>query len=1189
VLGQTWISFASLNRINPRVTSCFFGHRARFFGLPNAARMLNANSSAWNPYSQPQPVQRQSGPYEVGIAYEVGSRSISSITSVRLDPFEELLWTGTSSGRVVSYQLPTNEKYTSWQGHSAPMISHEFAPSSAVQDILLNDQGIVSLAPNGLRFSTRGGLLLSNYMHNDHQSELYAMCFSDERSGSTRSKLFFGGSGDSIYLFNLQSNSVIQEIQIPHGVSKIKRGRSLYCGTGDGKLIFCDARSNRIENTYHCFPGGISDIAERGDFLVVSGYSERVDREGNPLIDPMVKVFDIRYMRPLKNIPFHASPYYLNFHPKFSSMLTVCSAAGHFQYLDLNTGMPHMAPWEIATSGHGVSCFDISTTGSVIAFGSYSGVVHEWSEREDFVCNGYSNPSVPLPPPYVPPSCEMNEWSPLSTPAMDLVLEECTDLLSGWNGCLFFALPHPAHPLLSPDMERNLRKQDFLGVIPTTPGSFIRNLVRSTDPMDLPNNLEYAFSNGAKLAKQPQEAAASQLNTLPRPTKLYRKVAMHHNAKGFLVDMSGYNQTQLTGLDNTLANSYINPLLQVIYWIPSIHAHCKSHLHKEELSLTSELGFLFHMLDLSHGGNSEPRNFLKTLSDVPSAIQAGILEEEGITPTYERLIEKVQSTLFDQLHKEHTTFTPINYRDPTKTHPKPAISIINEQFGSSQCTTNHCHQCENETSITLEHTHYNLVFPEIPSSFATVLKNSLCPTNTTHAWCQNCNSFQLSDQRKDILSLPDTLILNCYSPNHHQQSEAFWTLVGENDDPKERKPDWIPFKIEMTVDNITNKLQIKELSDRADAMIDDDCYVLTAVVNKISDWRAASKTHLVANIRVKPSCHPKEVVDPRDEVWFLFNDFCVSPISKFQAIQINPHWKIPCMLYYTRMSTLTTPRKSIDPLGDHIFFVKDPLERPPGLEAEPASFTPLSASEVKALPGALVAIDSEHVRISTEEVVQRVGRNVVVKPVQSTLARVSVLRTWDTQYLPFIDDYISTPETKIKDYLTVYSGLHPGDLDPLRSVHHVTTRKHCYLKLRRLVDCGCKFVGHGLQKDFAIINMVVPPDQIVDTVNLFYIEGARRISLRFLALLFLGIEIQKDTHDSIEDAKTALLLYFKYLEIKKSIEGKEEVFQDIMNTVYDLGEAITWKPELYGGNHRQIMDNKLLSVMTKQNDSNSKK
>lgn len=69
----------------------------------------------------------------------------------------------------------------------------------------------------------------------------------------------------------------------------------------------------------------------------------------------------------------------------------------------------------------------------------------------------------------------------------------------------------------------------------------------------------------------------------------------------------------------------------------------------------------------------------------------------------------------------------------------------------------------------------------------------------------------------------------------------------------------------------------------------------------------------------------------------------------------------------------------------------------------------------------------------------------------------------------------------------------------------------------------------SLADDRLLVDIYVPPERVIDTVDLYFLrERQRRLSLRFLSWFVLHQNIQTDTHDSIEDARSALMLYTAY-------------------------------------------------------------
>lgn len=290
----------------------------------------------------------------------------------------------------------------------------------------------------------------------------------------------------------------------------------------------------------------------------------------------------------------------------------------------------------------------------------------------------------------------------------------------------------------------------------------------------------------------------------------------------------------------------------------------------------------------------------------------------------------------------------------------------------------------------------------------------------------------------------------------------------------------------------------------------------------------------------------------------MFNDFLVQPIAESDVVA-SPKWRIPAVVQYKRvdMDEVFDPTVFSN-VVDLNSLLRDITVMNQRKDLQITS-RPFSPNELPLKPNSLVAIDAEFVSINKEETeIRSDGTKSMIRPSQLSLARVSVLRGFgegSLMGLPFIDDYIAITEP-VMDYLTEFSGIKPDDLNPETSKHTLVPLKAAYKKLRLLVDMNCIFIGHGLKKDFRIINIFVPPEQVIDTVDIYHIKNRqRKISLKFLAWYLLKEEIQLEAHDSIEDARMALLLYQKSLDLKA-----RGIFDKVLEDIYKEGRNLNWKP-----------------------------
>jgi PAB-dependent poly(A)-specific ribonuclease subunit 2 len=310
--------------------------------------------------------------------------------------------------------------------------------------------------------------------------------------------------------------------------------------------------------------------------------------------------------------------------------------------------------------------------------------------------------------------------------------------------------------------------------------------------------------------------------------------------------------------------------------------------------------------------------------------------------------------------------------------------------------------------------------------------------------------------------------------------------------------------------------------------------------------------------------------DPQEQSqWHLFNDFLVTPVPQEEALSFSAPYKTPVILtYQLQQYKHTLDHTWKDRLDPSCLFLNGTMNLLPNPEGMPLNHTTEFPSA-----GTHIAIDAEFVvlqRALLSIPASASADTIVLRPTRQALGRVSILRgSGADEGVPFIDDYVVVNEP-IVDYVTQYSGIKEGDLDPRRSTRAPVSLKVTYKKLWLLLNLGCIFVGHGLYSDFRQINIHAPEAQVIDTSTLFYKENKyqRTLKLSLLARFFLVEDIQTGNHDSVEDARTALRLWRKFQEFEDAGITKQKIKE-----VYRYGEEFGFDPAVRGKKGHQVRNN----------------
>jgi len=192
----------------------------------------------------------------------------------------------------------------------------------------------------------------------------------------------------------------------------------------------------------------------------------------------------------------------------------------------------------------------------------------------------------------------------------------------------------------------------------------------------------------------------------------------------------------------------------------------------------------------------------------------------------------------------------------------------------------------------------------------------------------------------------------------------------------------------------------------------------------------------------------RQLMDSETDEWLLFNGIMVSSTSAIDARSFNNEFKEPCILYFREIPSEESSANPSAPSCDEYHDGSNDQ-----LKHIDSSISPIWCfHQCEGLPGPndMIAFDAEFVQVQQELSAHTAsGQKRLIHEGRNALARISLVDCRSGQVL--CDEYVIPLET-VTDYLTRFSGIRPGDLNPQTSSFPLISQRTAYLKIRTLVE-----------------------------------------------------------------------------------------------------------------------------------------